>query len=156
MFCPRCNTRDTRVIDSRIARQGLSIRRRRECVSCGYRFSTGEEIIREDLMVLKRDGRREAFDRNKIVAALRRACHKRPVDPEQIELLTSDVLLLLESRFELEIPARAIGEILMEKLKNIDKIAYVRFASVYKDFRDIEEFTAEIDRLKADHESPDT
>ncbi len=156
MFCPRCNTKDTRVIDSRIARQGLSIRRRRECVSCGHRFSTVEEIIREDLMVLKRDGRREAFDRNKIVAALRRACHKRPVDPEQIEHLASDVAVSLENRFELEIPTRAIGEILMAKLKNIDKIAYIRFASVYRDFRDIEEFSAEIDRLKGDYEPSDT
>lgn len=152
MQCPKCNARDTRVIDSRLARNGRAIRRRRECGQCNYRFSTLEEILRDGLFVIKRDGRREEFDRAKVLAGLRRACEKRPIDLEQVEMMISDVMIELEGEFDQEIPTQAIGERLMGRLKNIDKIAYVRFASVYKDFRDISELANEISSLKAEAE----
>lgn len=151
MQCPKCSDRDTRVIDSRVSRNGFAIRRRRNCQACGYRFTTSEEVVREGLVVLKNDGRREEFDRNKILGGLRRACEKRPIDLEQIEMLVSDVAAELEAAFDNEIPTQAIGEQIMKHLKNIDQIAYVRFASVYKDFRDIDELAREISHLKQEH-----
>jgi transcriptional repressor NrdR len=148
MNCPKCRERDTRVIDSRIAKDGLSIRRRRQCQNCGYRFSTGEEIIREGLSVKKRDGRVEEFDRKKILSGLKRACEKRPVQAEQIDMLVNDIVIQLESDYGQEVPSHVIGERVMEHLKKIDQIAYVRFASVYKDFRDIDELERAISDLK--------
>jgi len=148
MQCPKCGTKDTRVIDSRVSSSGLVIRRRRSCQHCGYRFSTSEEIIREDLYVMKNDGRREAFDRNKLAAGIQRATEKRPVDNEQLEMLIADVLADLEVEYDAEIPSRAIGERVMARLKTIDQIAYVRFASVYKQFRDIDELAKEINGLQ--------
>lgn len=148
MNCPKCGSRDTRVVDSRTYRDGSAIRRRRLCSACDYRFTTIEEVVREGLYVIKADGRREEFDRNKILAGLRRACEKRPIEVERIEMLISDVTATLESEFENEIPTRAIGERIMNKLKSIDKIAYVRFASVYKDFRDINDLANEITELR--------
>lgn len=148
MQCPKCGAKDTRVIDSRVSNSGLAIRRRRSCQGCGYRFSTIEEIIREDLFVTKNDGRREPFDRNKLAAGIQRATEKRPVDAEQIEMLIADVLADLEVEFDSEIPSRAIGERIMARLKAIDQIAYVRFASVYKQFRDIDDLAKEIDGLQ--------
>ena len=148
MQCPKCGTKDTRVIDSRVSSSGLSIRRRRCCQNCEYRFSTTEEIISEDLYVIKNDGRREAFDRGKLVSGIQRAIEKRPVDGEQVEMLIADVLTDLENEFDAEIPSRAIGERVMARLKAIDQIAYVRFASVYKQFRDIDELAKEIDGLQ--------
>ncbi|MEX0332666.1 MAG: transcriptional regulator NrdR [Puniceicoccaceae bacterium] len=148
MQCPKCGTKDTRVIDSRVSSSGLSIRRRRACQNCEYRFSTTEEIISEDLFVIKNDGRREPFDRGKLVAGIQRAIEKRPVDGEQVEMLIADVLTDLENEFDTEIPSRAIGERVMARLKAIDQIAYVRFASVYKQFRDIDELAKEIDGLQ--------
>jgi|TARA_B110000438_G_scaffold278061_1_gene301224 transcriptional repressor NrdR len=148
MHCPKCNENDTRVIDSRVSRQGLLIRRRRECRNCSYRFTTAEEIVREGVFVIKNDGRREEFDRGKILGGLLRACEKRPIDIEQIDMLVSDVSSALEAEFDNEVPTKAIGERIMNKLKNIDKIAFVRFASVYKDFRDIDELAREISDLK--------
>lgn len=148
MQCPRCSTKDTRVIDSRMANNGLAIRRRRSCQACSYRFSTVEEIVREDLVVIKSDGRREPFERHKLLSGIQRATEKRPVDEEQIQMLISDVLADLEVEFDAEIPSRAIGERIMSRLKAIDQIAYVRFASVYKQFRDIDELAREIDGLQ--------
>lgn len=148
MQCPKCATKDTRVIDSRVSTNGLAIRRRRCCQSCEYRFSTTEEIIREDLYVLKQDGRKEPFDRNKMLAGIKRATEKRPVDGEQIEMLIADVMAELEVEFDTEIPSRAIGERIMNRLRAIDQIAYVRFASVYKQFRDIDELAKEISGLQ--------
>ena len=148
MQCPKCGTKDTRVIDSRVSSSGLSIRRRRSCQSCEYRFSTTEEMVSEDLYVIKNDGRREPFDRNKLVSGIHRATEKRPVDGEQIEMLIADVLTDLETEFDTEIPSRAIGEHVMNRLRAIDQIAYVRFASVYKQFRDIDELAKEIDGLQ--------
>jgi len=148
MQCPKCATKDTRVIDSRVSSSGLSIRRRRSCQNCGYRFSTTEEVVSEDLFVIKNDGRREPFDRSKLVAGVQRATEKRPVDGEQIEMLIADVMTDLENEYSTEIPSRAIGESVMTRLRAIDQIAYVRFASVYKQFRDIDELAKEIDGLQ--------
>ncbi len=116
-------------------------------MECGHRYSTTEEILRENLYVTKRDGRREDFDKVKIVNSLRRACQKRPVDAEQINILVEDMIDQLENDFGMEIPSTAIGEKVLENLKNIDPIAYIRFASVYKDFRNLEEFLDEIGAL---------
>jgi transcriptional repressor NrdR len=148
MNCPRCREKDSRVIDSRIARDGLSIRRRRECQKCGYRFTTVEEIVREDLSVRKRDGRLEVFDRRKVMAGIRRACEKRPVPMEQIEMIVNEIVIELESSYDQEVPSHKIGEMVMDKLKVIDQIAYVRFASVYRDFRDIADMEKMIRDLK--------
>ncbi len=148
MQCPKCGTKDTRVIDSRVSSSGLSIRRRRSCQNCEYRFSTTEEIVSEDLYVVKNDGRREPFDRNKLATGIHRATEKRPVEGEQIAMLITDVMTELETQFDAEIPSRAIGESVMKRLRAIDQIAYVRFASVYKQFRDIDELAKEIDVLQ--------
>ena len=148
MNCPRCREKDSRVIDSRIARDGLSIRRRRECQKCGHRFTTVEEIVREDLSVRKRDGRLEVFDRRKVTAGLRRACEKRPVPMEQIEMIVNEIVIELESSYDQEVPSKKIGEMVMDRLKSIDQIAYVRFASVYRDFRDIADMENMIRDLK--------
>lgn len=154
MQCPKCGAKDTRVIDSRVARNGLSIRRRRSCGQCDYRFTTSEEVVREGIFVIKRDNRREEFDRAKLLNGLRRATEKRPIDSEQIEMLVSDVMTELESEFDTEIPTRAIGERMMNRLKSIDQIAYVRFASVYKEFTDVDELAKEIARLKEPQDDP--
>ncbi|HCR30443.1 MAG TPA: transcriptional regulator NrdR [Opitutae bacterium] len=147
MRCPKCASDLDKVIDSRISKDGSTIRRRRECLDCSHRYSTIEKILRENLYVFKRDGRREDFDKNKIVNSLRRACQKRPVDAEQINILVEDMIDELENEFGMEIPSSAVGEKVLENLKNIDPIAYIRFASVYKDFRNLEEFMDEIGSL---------
>ena len=147
MRCPKCTSIEDKVIDSRISREGNSIRRRRECLECGHRFSTTESLVRDGLVVIKRDGRREEFDREKLIHAVRAACHKRPVDIEQMTMLVDDVVDVLEARFENEIPSSAIGENVMQRLRTIDQVAYVRFASVYKEFRDVSEFMQEISSL---------
>ncbi|RME67469.1 MAG: transcriptional repressor NrdR [Verrucomicrobia bacterium] len=148
MRCPRCASTDDRVIDSRASKDGTAIRRRRECTNCGHRFTTSETIVREDLVVIKRDGRREDFDRAKILGGLRRACEKRPIDAEQLNLIVEESIDRLEEQYDLEVPSRAIGEELMHRLRRIDPIAYIRFASVYKEFRDIAEFANEIADLE--------
>lgn len=147
MKCPRCASTDNKVIDSRVAKEGNSIRRRRECLNCGHRFNTVEEILHEGLRVLKSDGRSEEFDRTKIVNGIRKATEKLPVDIEQINLLVNDVIEDLMEEYDYEIPSRAIGENIMFRLKKIDQIAYVRFACVYKDFRDINELMQDISNL---------
>lgn len=148
MRCPRCTSTEDRVIDSRASKDGTSIRRRRECAACGHRFTTTEAVLREGLVVIKRDGRREDFDRSKILAGLRKACEKRPIDAEQLNMLVEDVTDALESRFDYEVPSRAVGEQVMEHLRRIDSVAYIRFASVYKDLRDLTDLVAEINRLE--------
>jgi transcriptional repressor NrdR len=147
MRCPKCTSIDDKVIDSRISREGSTIRRRRECLECGHRFSTTEELIRDGLVVVKRDGRREDFSREKLGHAVRAACHKRPVDAEQITMLVDDVIDALEARYDSEIPSGAIGDAVMQRLRTVDQVAYVRFASVYKEFRDVNEFMHEITAL---------
>ena len=147
MRCPKCTSLDDKVIDSRISKEGNTIRRRREFLECGHRFTTTEALVRDGMVVIKRDGRREEFDREKLVHAVRSACHKRPIDLEQITMLIEDVIDALEAQFESEIPSQAIGEGVMQRLRNVDQVAYVRFASVYKEFRDVSGFVDEISAM---------
>ena len=147
MRCPKCTSIEDKVIDSRISKEGSSIRRRRECLECGHRYSTTEMLVRDGVVVIKRDRRREDFDSEKLVRAIRAACHKRPVDAEQIAMMVEDIMDALEAQFEKEIPTSAIGEGVMQRLRTVDQVAYVRFASVYKEFRDVAEFVDEISTL---------
>jgi transcriptional repressor NrdR len=147
MRCPKCTSIEDKVIDSRISKEGTTIRRRRECLECGHRFTTTETSVHDGMVVIKRDGRREEFDREKLVRAVRAACHKRPVDVEQITMLVEDVIDAIEARFESQIPSEAIGEGVMQRLRHVDQVAYVRYASVYKEFRDVSEFVSEIGAL---------
>lgn len=149
MRCSKCTSLDTKVLDTRTGKNENSIRRRRECLDCGYRFTTIEEVLRVNLQVVKRDGRREDFDRAKMLGGIKKAVEKRPIDVLQIEMLIADVLTSLEKEFDHEIPAHAVGEQIMFRLKHLDQIAYVRYASVYKDFRDLTELAQEINELKA-------
>jgi len=135
------------VIDTRVSRSETSIRRRRECLSCGFRFTTVEEVLRENLRVIKVDESREEFDRAKILRGINKAVEGRPVDREQIDMMIADVIDILQKQFFDEIPTRAIGEEIMKRLKEIDQIAYVRFAIAYKDIRDIAELELEISLL---------
>jgi transcriptional repressor NrdR len=154
MRCPKCTSIEDKVIDSRIARDGNTIRRRRECLECGHRFTTNEGLVRDTLVVIKRDGRTEPFTRDKLVAAVRAACHKRPVDGEQIYMLVEDVIDAVEAANENQVPTRAIGEEVMFRLRKLDQVAYVRFASVYKEFRDVNEFVDEISNLGPGRPAP--
>ncbi|HTT57690.1 MAG TPA: transcriptional regulator NrdR [Opitutaceae bacterium] len=147
MRCPKCTSIEDKVIDSRISKEGNTIRRRRECLECGHRYTTIEALVRDGLVVTKRDGRREEFDREKLFRAIRAACHKRPVDLEQITMIVDDVIDALEAQYESEIPSRSIGDEVMRHLQRIDQVAYVRFASVYKEFRDVAGFMEEISNL---------
>lgn len=147
MRCPKCTGVDDKVIDSRSSRDGLLIRRRRECLKCGARFTTYEEIFREKLRVKKSDGQYEEFDRRKLLAGLEKACEKRPVSTEDIELLAERVITELENEFGREVPSKQIGEGIMQHLRKLDEVAYVRFASVYRQFRDAEQFIDEIKQL---------
>lgn len=148
MQCPKCSHPDTKVLDTRLGKGNVSIRRRRQCLDCGHRFTTIEEILREGLVVLKRDGRREDFDRMKLLTGIRRAAEKRPIESEQLEMMIAEVVEELERKFDTDIPSAAIGQAVMERFRKIDQIAYVRFASVYKDFRDINELAREIHELQ--------
>ncbi len=148
MRCPKCTSIQDKVIDSRISKEGSTIRRRRECLECNHRFTTTETLVREGLVVIKRDNRREDFDREKLVRAARAACHKRPVDAEQISMLVEDVIDILEAQYDHQIPSRAIGDAVMERLRKLDQVAYVRFASIYKQFRDVTGFVDEISALE--------
>ncbi len=134
MKCPQCKSTDIRVIDSRAGKDGQSIRRRRECNACGARFTTAEEIIRDGVVVVKRDGTIEDFDPKKLLESLRTALHKRPVEGERISMLMSDLMRSLDSEFDSEIPTRAIAERAMAALKTVDTVAYVRYASSYIPF----------------------
>jgi len=147
MKCPYCNFEESKVVDSRSTDEGMSIRRRRACISCGKRFTTYEKIENMVFMVIKRDGSREAFNRNKILTGLMKACEKRPVTREQIDAIADNVEKTLSNRMEKEIKSSLIGEIIMDNLKDVDEVAYVRFASVYRQFKDINTFIAEIDNL---------
>lgn len=147
MRCPKCTSIEDKVIDSRISKEGNTIRRRRECLECGNRFSTTETLVREGLIVVKRDERREEFSREKLTRSIRAACHKRPIDDEQVAMLIEDVIDILEAQYDAQIPSRAIGDAVMERLSRIDQVAYVRFASIYKQFRDASEFIEEIESL---------
>jgi transcriptional repressor NrdR len=147
MRCPKCQARDDKVIDSRAIKDETVIRRRRECVACEHRFTTYEEIERDDLRVLKRDGRYEAFDRRKLTAGIDKALEKRPVSREVIERTVNEMIDELVKKHGDEIPTTAIGEKIMQHLRRLDEVAYVRFASVYRKFRDIKEFVNEVQSL---------
>ena len=147
MRCPFCSSEETKVIDSRPADENTSIRRRRQCEACGKRFTTYEKLETMPLMVFKKDNTREAYERSKIESGIVRSCHKRPVSTEQISRMIDDIENELFSIGETEIPTSVIGEKVMLKLKDIDQVAYVRFASVYREFKDVNTFIEEIGEL---------
>ena len=151
MFCPFCNADDTKVIDSRLVANGGQVRRRRECGACGERFTTYELAELVMPRVIKTDGTRQSFDEDKLRAGLQRALEKRPVSIEQIEVAISEIKHFLQVPGEREIPSKIIGEEVMRQLRELDAVAYVRFASVYRSFQDISEFQAELNKLNADH-----
>ena len=144
MRCPSCTYKETKVVDSRLARDGSSIRRRRECLKCKKRFTTYEYVEQVPLMVVKRDARRQPFDRKKLMSGLLKACEKRPISVEKIEDLTSEIERAVQRQYEREVNSREIGEIVMGKLAALDEVAYVRFASVYRQFRDVNQFMSEL------------
>ena len=147
MRCPFCKEEDSRVIDSRSADDGNTIRRRRECTSCGKRFTTYETVEKIPLMVIKTDGRRVVFDRNKLLNGLIRSCDKRDIPTERIVALADEIEKELRNTMDREVYTRDIGELVMEKLKNFDEVAYIRFASVYRKFADISGFREELEAL---------
>ncbi|MDD6010905.1 MAG: transcriptional regulator NrdR [Lachnospiraceae bacterium] len=149
MKCPFCNHENTRVIDSRPAEENNSIRRRRVCDECGKRFTTYEKVETIPLIIIKKDNNREAYDRSKIESGVLRACHKRPVSAAQITKLVDEVENEIFNLEEREIPSDIVGEILMRKLKSLDEVAYVRFASVYREFKDLNTFMDELKNVMA-------
>jgi transcriptional repressor NrdR len=147
MKCPFCGFLEDKVVDSREAKDGDSIRRRRECLQCGRRFTSYERIDEIPYMVVKKDGRREIFERNKIMAGLLRACEKRPISASQLESIVDDVEKNVQEATDREMPTSELGKIIMRRLKELDKVAYVRFASVYLEFEDVSEFMTELKYL---------
>jgi transcriptional repressor NrdR len=148
MRCPKCGCQDDKVIDSRASREGATIRRRRECLGCSHRYTTYEEIEHEGLMVLKRDGRREEFSKEKLLAGLKKACQKRPVSQKSIEDMVEKLVDEITGNFEREVPSMEIGERIMTALRSLDEVAYVRFASVYRRFQEATEFVQEVKKLE--------
>ena len=153
MFCPKCHSVRDQVIDSRMIQDGKVIRRRRECLKCDHRFTTYEEVFQDEVRVIKKDGRHEEFQKQKIRHGLEKACEKRPVSMEQIDRLVEEVTREIQEEFEREIPSRAIGEKIMKKLRQEDEVAYVRYASVYRQFRDVDEFVKEVQTLEKSSDS---
>ena len=149
MRCPKCGCQDDKVIDSRASREGATIRRRRECIGCGHRFTTYDEVEHQGLMVLKRDGRHEEFSKEKLLSGIRKACQKRPISPKVMEDLVEKIMDQITSRFEREVPGEAIGKLVMEGLRTIDDVAYVRYASVYRRFQEATDFVHEVNKLEA-------
>lgn len=147
MKCPVCHYQDTKVIDSRVASDGLSIRRRRECLKCGFRFSTYEEIEILDLSVVKRDGRKEIYNREKLVRGLKKSLEKRPVTDDKFKKLVNLIERDLQILKKNEVTSDQIGQIVMKHLKKVDQVAYIRFASVYQSFKDVQSFQKELNKL---------
>ena len=152
MKCPFCDDLEDKVVDSRMAKEGELIRRRRECLSCKRRYTTYERIEESLPMVVKKDGRREPYDRAKILSGLKKACEKRPISVATIESVTDRIEKRLQEMGETEIQSRAIGEEIMKELHNLDQVAYVRFASVYREFKDIDQFMDELKTLARERE----
>ena len=150
MKCPYCGAIDSKVIDSRPTEDGEKIRRRRECLRCGKRFTTYETVESLPMVVVKKDGSRQSFDRRKVLGGMIRACEKRPVPLAELEKIAAEIEQDLQNSMEREISTEAIGEKVMERLKSVDQVAYVRFASVYRQFKDIDTFMAELNKLLAD------
>jgi transcriptional repressor NrdR len=154
MRCPKCGFQDDKVIDSRASREGSTIRRRRECLSCGHRFTTYEEIEKPSrLMVLKRDGRHEEFTREKLLAGIQKACQKRPVSLGAIEELADQIYNEIAANHDREVNYREIGERVMNGLRSLDKVAYIRFASIYRRFEEADEFVHEVKKLEKPHDT---
>jgi transcriptional repressor NrdR len=154
MKCPFCGFENDKVVDSRESREGASIRRRRECLKCEKRFTTYERIDDIPYMVVKKDGRREKFERQKVLSGVLRACEKRPISMSQMEQIVNGVEQFVVDSADRERSAPEIGERIMDSLKQIDKVAYIRFASVYRDFQDVSEFHSELERLITKEEKP--
>jgi len=150
MKCPFCGNEESKVIDSRPAEEGVSIRRRRECLSCQKRFTTYETVERMPLVVVKRDGSRQSFDKIKVINGMLRACEKRPVALQEIEKIADDIEQELMGKLDHEISSEEVGEMVMDRLKELDEVAYVRFASVYRQFKDINTFMEELTKLLSD------
>ncbi len=147
MKCPFCGHQEDKVVDSRASAEGLAIRRRRECLSCRKRFTTYEHVEEQRLMVIKKDGRREPFDRKKLLNGLVKACEKRPISMDRLEQVVEEIEQDLSRNFEREVPSQEIGERVMKRLHALDPVAYVRFASVYREFKDAEQFMRELKDL---------
>jgi len=151
--CPFCDHLDDKVVDSRLAREGQLIRRRRECLSCKRRYTTYERIEETQPVVVKKDGRREPFDRQKILAGLKKACEKRPIKTDDIDAVADRIEKRVQEKGETEVSSRSIGEEIMRELRDLDQVAYVRFASVYRDFKDIDQFMNELRSLARDKQT---
>ena len=147
MKCPFCGYLDSKVVDSRPAEDGASIRRRRECISCRKRFTTFEVMETLPVVVIKKDGSRQSFDRSKLLNGMIRACEKRPVSFETLEKIVDEIEQILQNEMNREVPSEKIGEMVMDRLKDVDEVAYVRFASVYRQFKDISTFMSELNKL---------
>ena len=147
MKCPYCGDQESKVVDSRHSEDGMSIRRRRECLSCQKRFTTYETVESLPIVVVKKDNSREAFDRNKILRGMVRACEKRPVSMADLEAAVSDIEQIVQNSLEREVDTKRIGELVMERLKPLDEVAYVRFASVYRQVKDINSFMHELNKI---------
>jgi len=152
MRCSKCGGQEDKVIDSRTSREGATIRRRRECLGCGHRFTTYEEIENEAITVVKRDDRREPFSADKLLLSLKIACRKRPVSPEKLEAIADHIVQQLGDKYDREVPSMAIGERVMTELKDVDQVAYVRYASVYRRFEEPTEFIQEVQKLEEKHD----
>ena len=147
MKCPYCGFQESKVIDSRHSEDSTSIRRRRECLSCQKRFTTSETVESLPIVVIKKDGSRQSFDRNKLLNGMVRACEKRPVSLNDLEAAVTEIEQIIQNSLEREVQTSYIGELVMERLKPLDEVAYVRFASVYRQFKDINSFMAELNKL---------
>lgn len=156
MRCPFCGHDEDKVIDSRPADEGAAIRRRRECIHCGSRFTTYEKVENLPLMVIKKDGSRQPFNRDKLIAGIQKSCEKRPVSTEQIEALVDDIESKYQNSLKREVSSRDIGESVMDELKSIDEVAYVRFASVYRQFKDVSSFLNELNKILKKQEERDS
>ena len=151
MRCPYCGYKESKVVDSRPADEGSSIRRRRECLQCEKRFTTYETVESLPMVVIKKDGSRQSFDRSKVLRGIQRSCEKRPVPVADMERMATDIEQELQGALEREISTTEIGEMVMDRLKDVDEVAYVRFASVYRQFKDIDTFMTELNKLLADN-----
>ena len=148
MKCPYCAHPESKVVDSRPSDEGASIRRRRECLACHKRFTTYETMESLPLVVIKKDGSRQTFDKSKLLNGMIRACEKRPVSFDMLDAIANEIEQTLQNEMEREVSSAEIGELVMERLKKVDEVAYVRFASVYRDFKDVDEFLQELDKLR--------
>jgi transcriptional repressor NrdR len=153
MRCPKCGNTEDKVIDSRAAREGATIRRRRECLKCGYRFTTYEQVERARLVVLKRDGRREEFSKEKLFGGIQKACQKRPVSQEAIDDVVEDIMEELCASYDREVPCEDIGVRVMAQLRKLDPVAYVRYASVYRRFDEVTDFVQEVKKMEKPYDT---